>query len=133
MRDLHPDEDSVKVEAQVGTLDDYFADAGLDTLDLVKVDVEGAELLVLKGGMKTIGEHRPILFLELLRKWSKPFGYHPNDVIALLGGLGYGCYTHDEGRLVRFASMTDESVQTNFFFANPERHTGWLAANGIDG
>lgn len=131
IKDLHPDETSIQVEADVTTLDIYFANAGLDRLDMMKVDVEGAELMVLKGGMNTLGAHKPLLFLELLRKWSKPFGYHPNDVLNLLAGLGYRCYTHESDRLVRFDRMSDETVQTNFFFADPEKHGAWLAANGV--
>ena len=131
IRNLHPDETSVEVEACIDTLDDYFKRSGLTTLDLVKVDVEGAELLVLKGALRTIDMHRPLLFMELLRKWSKPFGYHPNDVLALLGGLGYACYSHEEANLVHVPEITDETVQTNFFFAHPQRHDAWLTASDL--
>ena len=133
LMNLHPDEDTMEVEAEVTTLDAYFAEHGLNRLDLVKVDVEGAELMVLHGGSATIAHYKPLLFLELLRKWSKPFGYHPNDVIALLGGMGYRCYVHEGERLVRFETMTDETVQTNFFFADPAKHAKWLQANGVAG
>jgi hypothetical protein len=54
---------------------------------LIKADVEGAELLVVQGGLQTIAKYRPLIFLELLRKRSKPFGYHPNDVIQLLASI----------------------------------------------
>lgn len=130
IKDLHPEEESVQVEAQVDTLDAYFDANGLDRCDLAKIDVEGAELLVVRGGMRTIVAHKPLLFIELLRKWSKPFGYHPNDVIALLGQIGYQCYCHEGLELRRFVEMTDETVQTNFFFAHPDRHREWLAGNG---
>ena len=69
--------------------------------------------------------------MELLRKWSKPFGYHPNDVIELLRRLGYDCYTFEGSGLARFNTMTEDTRQTNFFFAHPEKHRTWLAANGL--
>jgi FkbM family methyltransferase len=131
LKDLHPEEESVQVEAAVETLDEYFSASGLDRLDFMKIDVEGAELLVLRGGRKTLMQHKPLLFMELLRKWAKPFGYHPNDVIALLGEDGYRCYSHKAGKLTRFIEMTDESIETNFFFAHPERHREWMAAMGV--
>lgn len=130
-RNLHPEENSAVFEAEVTTLDSYFGAAGLDRLDLVKVDVEGAELLVVKGGLATIEAHKPILFLELLRKWSKAFNYHPNDVLSLLRSIGYECFAHDDGVLTRFGEMTDKTVQTNFFFAHPARHGAWLAECGL--
>lgn len=131
LKDLHQDEGSVEVEVPVDTLDGYFAANKLDSFDLAKIDVEGAELLVVKGGADTIRMHKPLLFLELLRKWSKPFGYHPNDLIALLREWGYGCYAFTNGALAPFDLMTDETAQTNFFFAHPDRHGAWLADHGI--
>lgn len=129
MKDLHPDETSIQVEVRIDTLDSYFQGAGLSRLDLAKIDVEGAELLVLKGGQKTLAQAKPLLFMELLRKWSKPFGYHPNDVVSMLGEMGYRGYTVDEGRLVICGEITDDTVQTNFFFAQPDKHANWLAAH----
>ena len=131
IKDLHPEEGSVQVEVQVDTLDRHFSASGLKRLDLIKVDVEGAELFVLQGGRRTIEEHRPLIFLELLRKWSRPFGYHPNDVIQMLGKIGYRCYTFDEGRLVPFQEMTEETIQKNFFFAHPDVHRRWLSAHDL--
>jgi FkbM family methyltransferase len=126
-RNLHADETNEEISVRVETLDDYFSGSGLAALDLIKADVEGAELLVMQGGMRTIARHKPLICLELLRKWSAGFGYHPNDVIALLGSAGYACYAGDKGRLFPFTRMTDETRQTNFVFAHPDRHGDYLA------
>jgi FkbM family methyltransferase len=131
MMNLHPDETSREVEVNVDTLDRYFAASGLNRLDLIKIDVEGAELLVLQGGRDTIAAHRPLLFMELLRKWSKPFGYHPNDVLALLAEIGYRCYTFGDNCLIPFQLMDDNTTQKNFFFAHPEVHQSWLSAHHL--
>jgi FkbM family methyltransferase len=131
LADLHPEETSVRIDAQIDTLDNYFQRSRLTRLDMAKVDVEGAELFVVKGGLKTISTHKPLLFMELLRKWSKPFGYHPNEVIALLAAMGYRCYSRFGEGLALFDQMSDDTVQTNFFFAHPDRHAEWLTANGL--
>ena len=55
--------------------------------DLIKIDVEGHEAAVLRGGLDLIARHRPLIFLE---SW-----YRPDDAAAmlapirLLAGLGY--------------------------------------------
>lgn len=131
MKNLHPEEASDQVEVRFDTLDDYFSSNKLRRLDLLKADVEGAEILVLRGGLRTIEEHRPLIFLELLRKWSKPFGYHPNDVIRMLSQIGYHCFSIRAERLFPFHDMDEETIEKNFFFADPRAHGSWLSAHGL--
>lgn len=82
----------------------------------IKCDVEGAEFLVFKGGEKTLREHKPIVFAEMLRKWSEPFGYHPNDMIAFFATCGYICKAVTPSGLVDFRSMDENTIETNFVF-----------------
>jgi FkbM family methyltransferase len=49
------------------SLDDLFRWEGLDRLDYLKIDAEGAEEQVLAGGYKTIEKYRPIIHLEATR------------------------------------------------------------------
>ena len=51
-------------EAATTTVDDFVADQGIDRVDLIKVDVEGAELSVLAGAEKTLATYRPATVLE---------------------------------------------------------------------
>jgi FkbM family methyltransferase len=53
------------VPVDVRTLDDIAMEIGIDRLDLLKIDVEGSELAVLKGGLATTRRHNPCVFLEL--------------------------------------------------------------------
>ncbi len=55
---------SESFEAATTTLDDFVAEHGLDRVDLVKVDVEGAEMSVLAGAGKTLATYRPATVLE---------------------------------------------------------------------
>lgn len=72
------------------TLDAFVATAGIARPDFMKIDVEGAELLVLKGGAASFAEGmRPLLFMELFAPWQRPFGYGPWEVLSLLAGYGY--------------------------------------------
>lgn len=114
------------------TLDTYTALHNLSP-GLIKCDVEGAELAVIQGGFQTISNEKPILILELLRKWSSNFGYHPNDVINLLEGLGYHCYAIEPDRhLSRCLLISDSTIATNFLFINPERHHSFLSSLSLE-
>ena len=109
------------------TLDRYCAGKGLAP-ELIKCDVEGSEWAVIKGGVETIRRCRPVIFLELLRKWSANFGYHPNDVIGWLGEIGYEAWAIEpEGGLARCTEVTDDTLATNFLFVDPARHASLLA------
>ena len=122
LADLDQPGSVTKVTAQVSRLDSFCDEQGLDP-QFIKCDVEGAELLVVQGALGTLRRSHPVLLLELLRKWSARFGYHPNDVLDLLGGIGYRCFTVAAGGwLVPFGRVTDETVETNFFFLHAEGH-----------
>jgi hypothetical protein len=58
---------------------------------LIKIDVEGWELEVMKGAIGTIKQHRPILFVEYMKgDHRKTFHkYDNNEFIALLEEIDY--------------------------------------------
>jgi len=57
-------------------------------VDLMKIDVEGYELGVLKGAKETIAKHSPIIQVEL-NGLSKRYGTEDNDVVNQLESMGY--------------------------------------------
>ena len=89
--------------------------------------MEGAELLVYKGGLQTINAFKPIVFTEMLRKWSAKFGYHPNDIIALFALQGYECFINNGNhQLSEIKEVTESTANTNFFFLHLEKHASIL-------
>lgn len=94
-------EESVRTfPCRATTLDAYAEARRIDRLDFVKCDVEGAELLVLRGGAETLRRTRPLLFLEVSRHWTADFAYQPVDVARFLQDLGYS----------RFFLVTDDRL-----------------------
>jgi FkbM family methyltransferase len=69
-------------------LDSYVA-AGHAPPTVIKIDVEGAELLVLRGLAATLRQHRPILFLSVHPGLIEHFGHRTEKVGQLLHSLGY--------------------------------------------
>ncbi|PKO33490.1 MAG: FkbM family methyltransferase [Betaproteobacteria bacterium HGW-Betaproteobacteria-7] len=110
-----------KVSAISTTLDTFCAQHGLAP-QLIKCDVEGAELMVIQGGERTISVHKPVILVELLRKWSEKFGYHPNDVIALLGKHGYRAFKLRADGLAPSPNIDEETQETNFIFLHEQQH-----------
>jgi FkbM family methyltransferase len=109
------------VVCKTTTLDAFCASRNI-VPSLLKIDVEGAELMVIQGGEKIL-ESTPIILMELLRKWSREFGYHPNDVFTLLEKYGYRAWVFaEDGRLQACPLVTEETIQTNYIFMHPQMH-----------
>ena len=63
--------------------------------DFIKVDVEGAELLVLQGAVGTLREHSPILVFEHGMGGADHYGSTPGEVFDLLLDVGYRIFDFD--------------------------------------
>lgn len=118
--------ETVEVKCNVERLDDFFPKTGLDKLDFIKCDVEGAELFAFQGGVDTIKNKKPIVFTEMLRKWAAKFDYHPNDIINLFKEMGYQCYYTDDDSLIPIEVMDEDTIPTNFFFLHGQKHSSLI-------
>jgi FkbM family methyltransferase len=75
------------ISVEMAKLEEYAIP--LPRLDFVKCDVEGAELLVLRGGKSVLSRWRPKLFLEVDNRWMNSFGWTAADLYSFLRETGY--------------------------------------------
>jgi FkbM family methyltransferase len=113
--------DTELITCHVLRLDDYVNKNKIN-VDFIKCDVEGAELFAFQGARETLQRDKPIVFTEMLRKWAAKFDYHPNDIITFFTSLGYRCFYVQDFKLVELTEMTDETIETNFFFLHTQQH-----------
>lgn len=118
--------DAQEIVCHVEVMDEAVKDLGIARVDFIKCDVEGAELFVFQGGLKTIARDKPVVFSEMLRKWSEKFDYHPNQIIELFRDLGYRCFTAEGEQLREFFAMDLNTLETNFFFLHSEKHAAQI-------
>ena len=87
---------SYKVRAR--RLDDIANEEHLTRVDVIKVDVEGAEFLVLKGSRNIISRYKPVISLELSIDGLKAMGSSIQEVLAFMFAHGYRPrqHTHEE-------------------------------------
>lgn len=81
--------DFIAVAVQLETLDRFAAASQIDRLDFIKCDVEGAELLVFRGGIDTLRSLHPVVYCEVSAAYTERLGYAPADLFAFFQGLGY--------------------------------------------
>lgn len=121
MADLRELSTTKVIEVEMKRLDD--CNINFDNVEFIKCDVEGSEYFVYQGAEETIKKFKPIIFSEMLRKWSAKFGYTPNDIIKFLNQMGYECYVISEGKNLRPCPAVDENtIETNYYFLHKEKH-----------
>jgi FkbM family methyltransferase len=101
------------IPVSVCTVDQYCQAMNIRHIDLVKIDVEGAELLVLQGGSNTIATSRPELVVELHAKQSQPLGYSVQDTIDHLHMLKYELFHIVPGITKAHLVSFDDKVNAN--------------------
>ncbi|WP_057939945.1 FkbM family methyltransferase [Algoriphagus resistens] len=74
---------------ELDTLDKQLNELSIEEVNFLKVDVEGAELQVLKGSLNTLKKYRPILLLEINKDACIAGGYLPEDILELLKPFNY--------------------------------------------
>ncbi|MFI6741761.1 FkbM family methyltransferase [Nonomuraea sp. NPDC050451] len=80
------------LEVPVYSIDHVCDTRQISHVDFMKVDVEGFESAVLKGGLNTIERHRPKLLLEIEDRHLEKYGMVAGDVAEPLLELGYRMY-----------------------------------------
>ena len=112
-----------EIVCKVEVLDNFISTQKINKLDLIKCDVEGAELSVIKGGINSIKKLLPIIFIELFERWTVQFNYHPNDVIRILNEAGYECFLANKDKLEACPVYKESKEERlNFFFLHGEKH-----------
>jgi hypothetical protein len=70
---------------EMRTLDSFdFQDVGL-----IKIDCEGYEEFVLRGGEETVVSNKPVIVVEQKRDHATKFGLKPQGAVEFLTTLGY--------------------------------------------
>jgi len=76
-------------ELPVYSLDSLLIGHRTDRSTLLKIDVEGAELLVLRGADRVVREGSPTILVSVHPTMTGQFGYTPDDVRTWLTERGY--------------------------------------------
>lgn len=99
------EEQTRRIQVDMTTLDEYLSRSGVAKVDFIKIDVEGAEVDLLRGARKTLesGEQRPVLLVEVSDTRTKPWGYRAGDIIHLLHQWRYEWFLlKEDGGLAPF-------------------------------
>ena len=101
-----PSDGSVATEnVATTTLDNFVREHGLERVDALKLDVEGAEWKVLTGGAQTLARCRPAMLMEFNPPCLARFGVEGDALLKLVRDMGYVLWRARPHGLVKFQRL----------------------------
>jgi FkbM family methyltransferase len=96
------------------------------TIDFIKIDTEGYEYFILKGGLQVLKRDRPILQLEWNPINMRQCGVEEKDLLNLLSSLGYKQIKKENEELI-FCHSTKLPANPRVLITNKKRTDGFGA------
>ena len=104
----------------ISTLDAWLDSNPVDRLDIIKLDIEGAELFCLKGAVQTLIKFRPKIIVEIQAETASAAGYKPSEILDFLSNFGYRFFRlMHRGKLLAVTAATLENVQNVLCIPHP--------------
>lgn len=93
-RATHPDSKVVGQEnVPITTLDVFMQEHNVLRVDVMKVDIEGAELMMFRGARDLLARaDAPLILYEGFGALTRGFGYHPVEILWFLESCGYSLF-----------------------------------------
>ncbi len=94
---------------QINTIDNILNEQKINRVNLIKIDVEGHELMVLQGAKNTLLKYKPYLIIEISQKNIETAKYKAEDILFFLNQLGYKNFyiIKTRGKLKPFTSVEE--------------------------
>ena len=111
-------------EIELRVFDEIRSDIGINRVDFIKMDIEGAELHAIRGMRNTISESRPRILLSVHPSKMVPFGHHHLDLLSELRNMGYS-YRMISGST---QDLSNRNLMANYtIFASSELESGQMS------
>ena len=114
------DQKTEVLTVSIALLDRVIQDHRIERVDFIKLDIEGAELSVLKGATQLLSRvPRPVILAEIQDIRTKPWGYPAREIVRYLSSADYLWFQPlPDGRLRKMD--TERSEYDGNFVAIPE-------------
>ena len=107
------------IQVLTTTLDQHTEESGIERLDFIKMDIEGAELAALRGATRTISRFRPKLAVEYNRETARRAGSSIEELDDLLENYGYERFMFsgrlEKLRLEKWKDVSDTETVFNVY------------------
>lgn len=104
------------VEIPSVTLDTYASENDIPNLRLMKIDVEGGELEVIKGASRVLRELRPIIVMEMSDALQAARGFTTPEFKKMLAADGYRSFTINDSGTLKPSDVNATHAMENVVF-----------------
>ena len=104
------------VQIQITTLDTVWHSLKDPDISFIKIDVEGAEMAVLRGGRECITAKRPHILLEWYASHLESYGVPITSLLDFAKDFDYQLFTAAEGIEIKDANMLRLQMLRDFSF-----------------
>jgi FkbM family methyltransferase len=109
---------------ETACLDDYLRTRAVNRVDLVKLDVEGAELEVLQGASIVLAKFRPIFICEVLDATTQVWGYNAREIVLMFQSFDFQIFeARLDGSIVPH-EVKDHYPEVRNYLAVPKERCG---------
>jgi len=84
-----PEDGSDRIQVGTTSIDNFVRDQGIDRVDAINMDCEGAELFALRGAEETLRKDAPRIFCEIHHGYLASLGQSVNEIVEYLHALGF--------------------------------------------
>jgi FkbM family methyltransferase len=101
------------IEIEATSLDHFVAQRQITRLDLIKIDIEGAEVGFLAGGKQSLQRFQPVLMMELNPGALGRFGHGLETVMNVFKSHGYHLFKTGRHGLIPLLNLPREGEYLN--------------------
>ena len=113
----------IKEDVESISVDGFVSSENIEKVDFIRCDMEGSEILMLRGAARTLQQHKPNLLLEIHNNALKDvFNSNADEVKDILFRLGYYMFRLSEGDIVPVNEINHEERWRDYFFIHPDRY-----------
>lgn len=124
------DQERKKINVECVKLDELLIENMMKP-DMIKMDIQGGEMLALKGMTETLNHDQLVLFTEFWPKGILSNGSSPQDFLNLINSKGFEIYELNKEKKILEKKPFEQLIEENLRIDNPLAQTDLLCLKNI--
>lgn len=121
-----PENFSGKTESvQTISFDTWLETQEISSVDIIKIDIEGAEVLALEGMQQSLSKFRPVILIEVIDEQLKKYGSSVEELYFIISKLSYYAYVPTKTGVLKRLTKNEEGY-TIFFLPEEKKFISYI-------